>query len=476
MGFVGRIADSTRLSDWASDQAWVADRQRLHVAAICGPGGVGKSALAYHALTPEVLAFGHYLVLRITGGEHPDTRDVFSWVERLIGSATELRVRVPNAFSRTRRLLEYQRQLSSRLVDDLRRQKAAEATIDGAKLLYGLGRVGEKVIKKDLRGVLSKETGEDLKLILDAVTSGPARSAGRALTDLPRPAFRRFRHNRLATLADELVSDLEAILRNKRVPELHRLLLIVDDYEFLEPVVGSFLTEDLLPRLRTSTARDHRAEFPSLILIIGRDELTNTAGGIWQQPPLRDDLRGRQIVLEPLSLIEIEALCRARGRDGKRAEFVHQASQGYPWLAELVIDEMRPDGTIPAIVYTNFFERMSRFMTSEQRGWFKRLCFLDQINIEGIEALVELREDSGIRPKDILEWFRHEPSIRDTRSAKHTVWPFVRDRVLMSQWIDSPRQFAELAQKAGLKYDRVHGPAIGSSDRQTPYAQPHNSQ
>ncbi len=462
--FVGRTADSERIARWLSPQSWAAHPSRLRVGAVCGPGGVGKTRLVHHALDPLALASGGFLVLRIAGGEHPDVRDVFAWVEWLIESASEVQSRVRSPFAHTRRLLHHQRVLSQRLVEDLRGQKLDEKTIEGARFLYGLGRISEKVLKQDVRGLLLRETWDDLKVMREAAENGPFRSTTRFLADALQPDLRRYRDNRLAALADALVRDLEGFLSNSKVtPEFHRLLLIIDDYEFLEPILAPFLIESLMPRLRSKTARLAEADFESFVLIVGRDELRNTAGAIWQQTPLREDLDGRQIILSPLTRNEVEALCLSKGHQASVAEFVYQASQGYPWLAEVIVDEMGPDGSVPAIVYTNFFERMSRFMNPVQRNWFRYICFLDQITLEGIEQVVDFSETPGFGPKDVLQWFRHEPSIRDTRSTFHAVWPFVRERVLMAQWIDSKRDFAALAQRVGLKYDPDAGPVPSRS-------------
>src|ERR1017187_3531310 len=127
--FVGRITDSARLAGWATAQDWSTEPRRLHVCSVCGPGGVGKTCLVNHTLDAMVLASGHFLVLKIAGGDHPASRDLFAWMERMIASATELRARAPKAFERTRQLLDYQRELARRLTDDLRKRNLDDSTV-----------------------------------------------------------------------------------------------------------------------------------------------------------------------------------------------------------------------------------------------------------------------------------------------------------------------------------------------------------
>jgi hypothetical protein len=96
----------------------------------------------------------------------------------------------------------------------------------------------------------------------------------------------RLKRDLYGVTANAFVSDLSAAFVGEtskkvfeqtrpRIPNVDRLLLVIDDYEALATTLGDFLISSLVPRLA-------QAPFDTVIVIAGRDDLEYTHSG-WSQ-------------------------------------------------------------------------------------------------------------------------------------------------------------------------------------------------
>jgi hypothetical protein len=173
-----------------------------------------------------------------------------------------------------------------------------------------------------------------------------------------------------------------------------RLLLLLDDYESLEPVLGTFLLDELMPRLRD-------AAFETTLLVVGRDRVRDSggdrgAGTSWKQhyaPNLVADIELKHLTKE-------ESASLIRSRIGDVDEAVVQRiigdTEGYPYLLDSEIEDFLSGGGT-ALSLRNFMDRTTRWMTAEQREWMQAVCFLDVVNEDSIaEALPDASAASVI--------------------------------------------------------------------------------
>ena len=253
------------------------------------------------------------------------------------------------------------------------------------------------------------------------------------------------RENGCRALSDALVSDLSAILARYRsrdrlrathakIKGCDRLLLILDDYERLQPAFGEFLVGYLLPALRN-------ASFEFVVIVLGRDQLAATHPG-WDQH-LRP-FQQKPIALDALTRPEIVTLLDLYGiRDPAEIERVWRDTQGYPFYVQLWIEEMESGGR-NALMLKRFHDRTTRWMSIEEKRWLLYTLFLDAVNIRSLRAMLGDAEEAAVA----FHWFEQEASVRDTAGASFRVREYLRSRLLDYLRVSDPDRFDELQCKA----------------------------
>ncbi len=244
--------------------------------------------------------------------------------------------------------------------------------------------------------------------------------------------------------ADALLSDLTSIIiGDKRwrplkpikrsIEGVSRLLIVLDDYEALAPVLGDFLVESLVPRLAN-------APFPTLLIVACRDDLEATHPG-WGQHAKR--WMREQIRLAPFDEETAFSLLAEAGIAEERWASTYEATRGLPFLLTLAIEEATAPDAESALFAKKFFDRTTRWMTSREQGWFAAVCYLDTINEDTLRCLFPEREVPLVQ-----DWFEREASIRDPASCSFRMRPVVREKVLRYLEMRSPSRHREMLQKA----------------------------
>jgi hypothetical protein len=244
--------------------------------------------------------------------------------------------------------------------------------------------------------------------------------------------------------ADALITDLSAAIGGYRKKDLFRLtqepiegidrlLLIVDDFEALAPALEELLVGALVPQLAA-------AQFPSTLIVLGRDDL-DAMHPAWNQhchQYLADAIRlspfGREAALD--------VLARA-GVPEARREAMFEATQGFPFLLTLLIEEMGAEGADSALFLRKFFDRTTRWLGAREREWFVRICYLESVNVDTLAPLFP-----GEDVDRIQDWFEREASIRDPTAPVFRVRPLIREKVLRYLELRSPSRHREMMEKA----------------------------
>ena len=63
-------------------------------------------------------------------------------------------------------------------------------------------------------------------------------------------------------------------------------------------------------------------------------------------------------------------------------------------------------------------------MTKKEEDWFQVLVYLEKVNEETVSKMLP-----NENPSDVMQWFEHEASIRDTGHEDFVINPFIRELV-----------------------------------------------
>jgi hypothetical protein len=450
--FVGRSAATTHLKKILEGR--VKCNGKLTVQSIEGPGGIGKTSLFDHALAASDIDSRNYLTLRITGNDVKEP-NLVRLISKIIAGAdaSALTGKPPGFyFSATTKAIK--------TIDDIRNEAIAEL-----KKKYPNNNDEQGAFAKVIDYVL--ETG---KTVNDAVPATKKRidfnqmknlrpildDAAIRLSSLqiePIPFLERMglgsthtfrnsiKQNSGRLLASELISDLSAILHrykkedrfkatHKKVQGIDRLLLVIDDYETVQGSIGEFLTSSLLPSLK-------KAIFETVVVILGRDQLTNTHPA-WEQH--LESCMQRSITVKALSRKEMDQLIGSfEIKSTAEKERAWQDTEGYPFYVQLWVEEAESGGR-SAVMLKRFYDRTTRWMNDQQKVWLQKIIFIDAVNISTLSLIFSNREEVDAA----FDWFKSEGSVRDTTGAEFKVRAYLRSRLLDYLKITDPDQYQTL--------------------------------
>ncbi|MCB9637534.1 MAG: hypothetical protein H6727_01350 [Myxococcales bacterium] len=447
MLFVGRRGPVAELSTWLQETA--NHGESVRVGSIAGPGGIGKTFLLDYCLrhTPR-FSLKEQLVLRFEGQQQPRSLArlfAVEWLEQLQNQNDAL---PRNAFPYLTQIKEQYLQIIEQIERTLQKQ-GDDGLRDVTQRLLSFGVSPERsllVRPFDLTLAALEENilEEAIRWLRIQPGLRPERQLWTRANAWKGKGLRnRLRRDLEGCLAEALAHDLGALTKQKNRP-FKQLLLIFDDYESLSPIVGDFLIEHLIPKLKL-------LGLPTLLLFLGRDQLLATHPE-WGQHH-RQLLGTRQIELRPFTRIEADELMRRKGLlQIETIDRIWERTQGFPFLLDIECDDEQAGGT-SALGLKLFYQRLTRWMTPIQRSWLLPLCFLDEINLETVPVMLP-----QANPMTILTWFKEEASLRDPHAARWQVIPFVRQRLLQYLRNDSPQQYTQWASLAKQAQTKIETP------------------
>jgi hypothetical protein len=182
------------------------------------------------------------------------------------------------------------------------------------------------------------------------------------------------------------------------------------------------------------------AGFETVLFVLCRDDLESTHVG-WAQHCKR--FIKEQVRVLPFDEAAAQALMREAGVEESRRGPLYAATQGYPFLLSLLIEESASDEGSSALFLRKFLDRTTRWMSPLEQEWFLRICYLDRVNEDTLKRLFP----ADAVPR-IQDWFEKEPSIRDPAASWFRVRPLIRDKVLRYQELRAPSRHRELTALA----------------------------
>jgi hypothetical protein len=434
----------------------------LRIVGISGPGGVGKSYLLRHVLeVAEALPGGapRWLRLSVDGSNQQARGDFFALVA---GQLARQSLPLPAApkhdyFPHVRRVAALHRALVDGVAAELSVSAAPPEVKTAAIALLKAGRRLNKLVPKSREYLdVSAAVEGDVEATLDEawrlVNGLHALRDSSALPGAIRNFFGltygpRVRSDLYNVTADALLTDLSAALGGYRrrdllrfteqpIPGLDRLLLVIDDFEALAPVLEEFLVGALVPQLA-------EAQFPTTLIMLARDELA-AMHPAWNQHCQQFMREEDQIRLAPFAREDAVDLLARAGVPEARREELYRSTQGFPFLLSLIIEEMSADGADSALFLRKFFDRTTRWMSPREREWFLRVCYLENVNVDTLGPLFP-----GEDVERIQDWFEREASIRDPTAPVFRVRPLIREKVLRYLELRSPSRHTDMQQRTG---------------------------
>jgi len=453
---VRRASEVTALVELLTEEA-----PGVRICSISGPGGVGKSYLLEHVLAEHEPGQLGYLVLSANGSNTQNRGDFLALIDGqlLPQSLPPPAPRGKDYFPHGRDIAAIHRRILESASAEISASKVSDEVKEAALSILRAGRVLNRLLPRtrdyfSFTGVRDSDVKHALEVI-DTAWDLAARL--RALEDtsvLPgviRDLVGVTKKNRIKrdlfnVLAEAIVTDATAALSGYRakdalalthapVGQLHRLLIILDDFEVIGPLLNEFLVGALIPRLA-------EAPFGSLLIVLGRDALDVTHPG-WAQhchKYLRASLR-----VDPFTSEQARALLSQAGVPESEHQRFYDATQGFPFLLSLAAEEHRSGIADSVMFLRKFYDRTTRWMTPEQEEWLMQLVYLDQINEDTIRVMLP-----GASPDIVQSWFEREASIRDPTAKYWRVRPILRDKLLKYSELRSPARHAERVAQARL--------------------------
>ncbi len=436
----------------------------LSICSISGPGGVGKTYLVEEALSAERPRELGYIHLFADASNAQTRGDFFGLVEGQLAARGLPPPARPDRdyFPRTRKVADAHRDLVEKATAELRARDGAPSEVrEAAVALLRAGHLLNETIPKSRKylDVASRSRDEDntLSVLDDAWDAvGTLKALGTSAT-LPGPISkalgqnlrRRVRRDLFNVTADAFMKDLASLIdagsdgrrrrfrkenpTRKGITGAYRLLVVLDDYETLAPLLGDFLLGSLLPRLAS-------APFPTLLIVGCRDDLEATHPG-WGQNA-KKWLR-EKIHLAPFDEETAFGLMAEAGIARERWTRIYDATYGLPFLLTLAIEEATAPDAESALFSKKFFDRTTRWMTPKEQAWFATVCYLDKIDEDTLRIFFPKEEVPFVQ-----DWFEREASIRDPASPSFQMRPLVREKALRYLETRSPSRHREMLRKA----------------------------
>jgi AAA ATPase domain len=426
----GRIAEIDDLQ-----KALALPNSNLEIVGVSGYGGVGKTHLVRHVIDQVRPEQDGRLVLWIDGSAKGLAGDFMRILTEML-APQHLRGVGSSAknefFPQVRRLQKaYAAESNGLLAEVQKSDKSATEDLDRVKkavlLLIKLGTAFNRLSgKRKGKDLLREEHLEDCAdkafELIQPYVEDSSRLPTFLQDALGMSYARKVRTQLFDMAADALLTDLTAMLVgwsskdwakyvHGKIKGFDRLLLIVDDFEILGRALAPFLLGHLLPLLKS-------AKFQSQVVVIGRDALRDADAGFEHHFASHITLQTR---LKPFTEREALEMLKAAGYSEEKSREINAQCNGLPFLLTAFAESHKQD----ALFYQRFFDRTTRWMTDTQRDWFLALCYLDEVNQDTVTAMLP-NEDSAV----IVDWFRHEASVRDDAGERFRVKPFIREMVL----------------------------------------------
>ena len=172
-----------------------------------------------------------------------------------------------------------------------------------------------------------------------------------------------------------------------------------------------FVTTALIPALE-------KTNFHTTLVFVGRDDISDAHVNF--QHHLSHLVKGK-VRLGGFSNETAWGMFSEAGYSEAEIPELMDESQGYPFLVNLLCQAK--GGSVS--FYQQFYERTTRWMGPMERKWVLPLCYLDRITEESVSEMIP-----SVSASAVMEWFRHEASLRDPHADWYVVSAYIRRTLL----------------------------------------------
>jgi hypothetical protein len=450
--------------------------ERVNIVAVSGAGGVGKTFLVDHVLDAIDLEHSGYLKLAADGMSSQLRADFVGLIDQKLALRTLHRPAKPGKdyFPSIREVADAHAALLTEVEAEViekcqsaPQRTVIEALVRGGVILNKLVPKSEEFLNFSALPLEPEKVQEVLQESIEMARKLQA-LAVKEPTYLPRflrnmvgmTLRNRVRRDLHGVTADHLSEDLSKCVGPRKTRkrlgirisghEFSRLLVVLDDFEVLGPVLSDFVFGSFVPRLEN-------ADFETVLIVVGRDDL-QASNPDWAYRYQRY-FRG-QIRLAPFSRDQALEFLRAHQITGQDAEEIFKYTEGFPFLLKLICEERGVTGDKDAFeqgaadVPRQFFDRTTRWMSSREIDWFTKIVYLDKVNADTLGWFF-----SADAVETILRWFEREGAVRDPRARVFRVRGVIREKVL--QYL-STRQPTKHQQMLDIIKARMHEDGAGT--------------
>lgn len=424
--------ETTRQTEFHQVCSWFdspAEAGKVDIFGISGYGGIGKSYLLRHVLEHIRPVTKGFLTITLDGSNPSILGDLIGIYDHSLAPRSIPRGKQNyDYFPHARKLAREHGKLARAVKTAVKKTASSDDVKEAANWIFRGGSFLNKTVPKTKDYVdfdALKKQGVD-KRFEDAVDLLAQLKPLATSSWIPGPVkdlvgityTERLKSDLYRLAADEWIADLCAILNRYRrldrykfthspIKGLDRLLLIIDDFEILGKTIIEFVTTSLIPALESSN-------FHTTLVFVGRDDLSDAHVSFQHHLAhlVRQKIRLDKFKDEVTRGMFIEA-----GYSDDEVGKLMEESLGYPFLVNLLCEAK--GGSVS--FYQQFYERTTRWMGPTEKEWVLPLCYLDRITEESVATMLP-----NAAPSSVLNWFKHEASLRDPRAEWYVIAPYIR--------------------------------------------------
>lgn len=424
--------ETTRQTEFHQVCSWFetqAEPGKIDIYGISGYGGIGKSYLLRHVLEHVRPVTKGYLSITLDGSDPSILGDLIGIYDHsLAPRSVPLGKQNYDYFPHARKLAREHGKLARAVNNAVKKTASSDDVKNAAAWIFKGGSFLNNTVPKTKDYVdfdALKKHGVD-QHFADAVDLLAELKPLAISSWIPGPVkdlvgitySERLKSDLYRLAADEWTSDLCAILNRYRGNDLYKLthspikgldklLLIIDDFEILGKTIIEFVTTALIPALMSSN-------FHTTLIFVGRDDLSDAH--VTFQHHLAHLVR-QKIRLDKFKDDVTRGMFIEAGYSEDELGKLMDESLGYPFLVNLLCEAK--GGSVS--FYKQFYERTTRWMGAKEKEWVLPLSYLDRITEESVTTMLP-----SASPSSVLDWFKHEASLRDPHAEWYVISPYIR--------------------------------------------------
>ena len=244
-------------------------------------------------------------------------------------------------------------------------------------------------------------------------------------------------------LSDAVTQDFKQLLKSRHNiigrKRYHGAVIILDNYEYLSRFLRIFLEQHMIPFFEGTNLNIK-------LLLVSRDSIDDFP-----------ETNVKNIGLGPFTNNEAKQFLKANGivNEDRQTQIIRR-SMRYPYLMDFEI----MSSSQSAKSLQKYFDRITRWMTEQQKDWLVALSYLSHVDKVQIRKVV--------RPQDVdlvMEWFKNEPSVRCSETGRWKIIPLICEKVHAHIAVEDPDLDRELRTLATEKKVLKEGGLDGIDER-----------